>query len=111
VTAHFNLADRQAGPLLEAAAGGGPIFAPWQPVSLIVPGVATDTSGPAGLRRRIEPIVAAHQATVPQVALAWPLAQSPAVRPLPATTSIDHLRENLAAGDLVLTGDELRQLS
>ncbi len=111
VTAHFNIADREQAPLLEAAVAGGSIFAAWQPVSLIAPGVRTDTSGPAGLRSRIEPIAARHGATVPQVALAWLLARSPAVRPLPATTRNEHLRENLAAADLVLTEDDLAALS
>jgi pyridoxine 4-dehydrogenase len=111
VTAHFNIADRTQKPLLDAATSGGSIFAPWQPVSLIAPGVHTDTSGPDSLRRRIEPIAARHGATIPQVALAWLLAQSPAVRPLPATTSAAHLRENLAAEDLALTDDDLEELA
>lgn len=44
---------------------------------------------------------------MPQVALAWLLARSPAVLPIPATTSPAHLRENLAAQDLGLTATEL----
>jgi hypothetical protein len=46
-------------------------------------------------------------ATIPQVALAWLLARSPAVLPIPATTGIRHLRENLDAQDLELTPAEL----
>jgi pyridoxine 4-dehydrogenase len=107
VTAHFNIADRTEAPLLEAAVAGGSTFAPWQPISLIAPGVRTDTSGSEVMGR----IAARHGATIPQVALAWLLAQSPAVRPLPATTSIAHLRENLAAQDLALTADDLAALS
>jgi pyridoxine 4-dehydrogenase len=108
VTAHFNIADRSQEPLLRAAVDGKSMFAPWQPVSLIPPGVRTDTSAGSDAVRRV---AARHGATVPQVALAWLLAQSPAVRPLPATTSIAHLRENLAAEDLVLTAEELAALS
>jgi pyridoxine 4-dehydrogenase len=64
-------------------------------------------SGSGEMRR----IAGRHGATVPQVALAWLLAQSPLIRPLPATTSIAHLRENLAASQLVLTEEDLRELS
>jgi pyridoxine 4-dehydrogenase len=107
VTAHYNIADRAQAALLEAAVAEETIFAPWQPVSLIAPGVRTDTSGSERMRR----IAERHGATVPQVALAWLLARSPAVRPLPATTSVAHLRENLAAEDLHLTADDLAALS
>lgn len=107
VTAHFNIADRTQEPLLRAAEEAGAIFAPWQPVSLIPPGVDTDTSGSDEMRR----IAGRHDATVPQVALAWLLAQSPVVRPLPATTSIAHLRENLAAEQLTLSAADFKALS
>jgi len=107
VTAYFNVAARQQAPLLDAAVDVGAVFCPWQPVSLIQPGVQTDTSGPDALRRVLEPIAARHDATIPQVALAWLLARSPAIMPIPATTSIGHLRENLAARDLALTQEEI----
>jgi pyridoxine 4-dehydrogenase len=107
VTAHFNVADRQHAGLLEAAAATGVIFCAWQPVSLIQPGIATDTAGPGRLRRALAPIAARHGASIPQVALAWLLARSPAILPIPATTSLAHLRQNLGAGDLTLTPDDI----
>ena len=107
VTAHFNLADRRHAGLLQAAGSTGVIFCPWQPVSLIQPGIATDTGGPAQLRRALAPIAARHGASIPQVALAWLLARSPAILPIPATTSLTHLRQNLGAGDLELTPDDI----
>jgi aryl-alcohol dehydrogenase-like predicted oxidoreductase len=107
VTAYFNVAARQNAALLRAAAEAGAVFCPWQPVSLIQPGVKTDTSGPEATRRALEPIAARHHATIPQVALAWLLARSPSVLPLPATTSIAHLRQNLDALDLDLAQEEL----
>jgi pyridoxine 4-dehydrogenase len=110
VTAYFNIAARQHAALLEATAGSGAVFCPWQPVSLIQPGVQTDTSGPQAIRRVLEPIAARHEATIPQVALAWLLARSPAILPIPATTSLTHLRENLDAQDLELTPEELATL-
>jgi aryl-alcohol dehydrogenase-like predicted oxidoreductase len=111
VTAYFNVAARQHAALLEAAAGAGAVFCPWQPVSLIQPGVQTDTSGPEAIRRVLEPIAARHGATIPQVALAWLLARSPAILPIPATTSITHLRENLDAQDLELAPEELKTIN
>jgi aryl-alcohol dehydrogenase-like predicted oxidoreductase len=110
VTAHYNVAARQNGALLEAAASAGAVFCPWQPVSLIQPGVQTDTSGPEAIRQVLEPIAARHEATIPQVALAWLLARSPAMLPIPATTSITHVRENLDAQDLELTPEELKTM-
>jgi hypothetical protein len=110
VTAYFNVAARHEAPLLDAAAGAGAVFVPWQPVSLARPGDPVDTSGPDALRRVLGAIAARHQATIPQVTLAWLLARSPAVMPIPATTSLGHLRENLAAEDLELTGDEIRAI-
>jgi hypothetical protein len=111
VTAYFNVAARQDSALLEAAADAGAVFCPWQPVSLIQPGVQTDTGGPQTIRGVLEPIAARHGATIPQVALAWLLARSPAILPIPATTSSTHLRENLDAQDLELTPEELKTIN
>ena len=111
VTAYFNVAARQHAALLEAAISVGAVFCPWQPVSLIQPGVQTDTSGPQAVRSVLEPIAARHEATIPQVALAWLLARSPAILPIPATTSITHLRENLDAQDLELTPEEFETVN
>jgi pyridoxine 4-dehydrogenase len=110
VTAYFNVAARHEAALLDAAAGAGAVFVPWQPVSLARPGDPVDTSGPDALRRVLGAIAARHQATIPQVTLAWLLACSPAVMPIPATTSLGHLRDNLAAEELELTGDEIRAI-
>lgn len=109
VTAHFNVADRQNGTLQQAACGAGAVFCPWPPVSR--PGVKTDTTGSDAIRATLRPIATRHGATVPQVALAWLLARSPAILPVPATTSITHLQENLDAQDLKLSREELAAIS
>lgn len=57
------------------------------------------------------PFAAAHQATKSQIALAWLLALSPMVVPIPGTSSLEHLRENMAASKLVLSGSEMEALS
>jgi aryl-alcohol dehydrogenase-like predicted oxidoreductase len=111
VTAHYNIVDRHEQPLLDAATEAGAVFVPWQPVSLSTPGEPTDTAGPEAVRRVLEPIAARHGATVSQVALAWLLDHSPAVLPIPGTTSLEHVRENLAAQDLVLSQEELAEIT
>jgi aryl-alcohol dehydrogenase-like predicted oxidoreductase len=55
-------------------------------------------------------IGAERQATPAQVALAWLLAQRPYIVPIPGTTKLHRLEENLAAGDLVLTANDLEQI-
>ncbi len=55
-------------------------------------------------------IGAKKQATVAQVALAWVLAQKPWMVPIPGTTKLDRLEENLGAVDLELTAEDLRQM-
>jgi pyridoxine 4-dehydrogenase len=111
VTAHFNLADRSEVALLDATTEAGAVFAPWQPVSLTTPGAPTDTGGPQALRRVLDPIASRHGATIPQVALAWLLARSPAIIPSPATTSIEHLQENLDAYNLELTIEDIQSIT
>jgi hypothetical protein len=106
VTAHFNIVDRDEAPLVNATTAGDAVFVPWQPVSLATPGSPADTAGPAAVRAVLEPIAARHGVTVSQVALAWLLARSPAMLPVPGTTSIAHVRENLAAVDVELSPQE-----
>ena len=110
VTAYFNVAARHEAALLDATVGTGTVFCPWQPVSLTQPGAATDTSGPQTIRRVLDSIAARHGATIPQVTLAWLLARSPAILPIPATTSINHLQENLDAQDLDLIPEDIQSI-
>jgi aryl-alcohol dehydrogenase-like predicted oxidoreductase len=55
-------------------------------------------------------IAAAHDATPGQVALAWLLARSPVMLPIPGTGSVEHLEENVAAAALRLSDDERGRL-
>ena len=111
VTAHFNVAARDEATLVDAAVEAGVVFAPWQPVSLTQPGAPTDADGPEAIRRVLGPIASRHGATIPQVALAWLLRRSPAIMPIPATTSIAHLQENLEAQDLELTPEDIQSIT
>jgi aryl-alcohol dehydrogenase-like predicted oxidoreductase len=111
VTAHFNVIDRREAALLEAAANEGAVFVPWQPVSLSAPGAPTDTGGPEAVRRVLDPIATRNGATISQITLAWLLARSPAIMPIPGTTSIAHLRENLDAQDIQLSPEDIESIN
>ena len=93
--------------MLEAALEAGAVFVPWQPVSLTAPGSPSDTGGPAAVRRVLEPIASRHGATISQITLAWLLARSPEIMPVPGTTSIAHVRENLDAQDIELSRGDI----
>lgn len=73
-----------------------------------------DASVASGLRVALHEIGDTHHATAGQIALAWvhyrQRAHDVPVVPLPGTTSVSHLRSNIAAADLRLSGDELRRL-
>jgi aryl-alcohol dehydrogenase-like predicted oxidoreductase len=60
--------------------------------------------------RNLEAVAARHGATTPQVALAWLLARSPNILLIPGTGSPAHLEENLAAGTLTLTAQDMADL-
>lgn len=97
----YNLADRTHEPVLEACARLGLGFIPWYPLA---------TGKLAGAGGALGAIAAAHQATPGQVALAWLLARSPVMLPIPGTGSEAHLVENTAARELQLTEEEVRRL-
>ncbi|WP_406104764.1 aldo/keto reductase [Micromonospora globbae] len=68
--------------------------------------------GPVPIDRgRLADVAVRHGATTAQVALAWLLAVSPVTLPIPGTTSLDHLAENVAAAHLRLTADELARVA
>jgi len=56
-------------------------------------------------------IASAKSATIAQIALAWLLAQKPWIVPIPGTTRLSRLEENLGAVDVHLTADDLRDLN
>jgi pyridoxine 4-dehydrogenase len=105
VTALYNVTARTGADLLAAAEEDGIVFSPWHPVTI--------TDGPLAARAAdvLPPIAAAHGATVQQVALAWQLQGSPVALPIPGTTSLAHLHENLEAQSIVLSPQELRAIN
>jgi len=97
----YNLTNRQADDVLDYCEPQGIGFIPWFPLA------AGELAEPGGA---VAEIAAAHDVTPGQVALAWLLARSPVMLPIPATSSVEHLEENIAAAQLKLTIDELARL-
>ena len=96
----YSVTDRRAQDVLEECERSGIGFVPWAPLDA----GALDPAGPvADIARR-------HGATPMQVALAWLLHASPATLPIPGTSSLDHLDENVAAAGLALSAAELAEL-
>ncbi|MFE0593550.1 aldo/keto reductase [Micromonospora echinospora] len=98
----FNLADRRAEPVLEHCERHDLAFIPWFPIAT---GTLARPGGP------LDAIAAGHHATPAQLALAWLLRRSPVMLPIPGTSSVAHLEENVAAAEVTLTDDEFEALS
>jgi len=97
---HFNLANRHDDPLVDDLARQGIPFVPFFPLGGFHPLQSSILSSVAG---RLG-------ATPMQVALSWLLHRAPNILLIPGTSSLAHLRENLAAGQLALTGETLAEL-
>ncbi len=78
----------------------GIVFIPWRPID----------GGKGEVSNRLKQCAEKHRATPIQVAIAWLLARSPAMLPIPGTSSVAHLDENLAAAGLRFDTDDLRAL-
>ncbi|MEZ0374915.1 MAG: aldo/keto reductase [Candidatus Sericytochromatia bacterium] len=95
----YSLAQREQDPMIAYCEREGIAFLPYFPLA-------------AGSKQDLlKQIATRHQATVTQVTLAWLLSRSPVMLPIPGTLSIAHLRENVAAGALVLDPRELTALT
>ncbi|WP_370249141.1 aldo/keto reductase [Nocardioides sp.] len=99
----YNLARRDAEPLLEVCEAEGIGFIPWFPLAT---GALSADDGPLGQASRDH-----GGATPSQLALAWLLQRSPVMLPIPGTSSVAHLEQNVAAADLTLTDTEFAALS
>jgi pyridoxine 4-dehydrogenase len=97
----YNLTDRRSEDVLQACEEAGIGFIPWFPLatgSLAEPGGPLDKSAQA------------HDATPAQVALAWLLARSEVMLPIPGTSSVEHLEENVAATQIQLSPEEVEEI-
>ena len=96
----YNVAQREDDSLIDDLAGAGIAYAPFFPLGGFTPLQSTALSEVA---KRLS-------ATPMQVALAWLIQRAPNILLIPGTSSVEHLRENLAAASLKLPGDALTTL-
>ncbi|UVE67403.1 aldo/keto reductase family oxidoreductase [Burkholderia pyrrocinia] len=97
---HYNIAHRGDDALIDALARDGIAYVPYFPLGGFSPLQSSTLSG----------VAARVGATPMQVALAWLLRRAPNILLIPGTSSVEHLRENLAAADLDLPDDALAEL-
>jgi aryl-alcohol dehydrogenase-like predicted oxidoreductase len=97
----YNLADRDSEAVLDHCEKKGIGFIPWFPLA------AGELAGPGSV---LTATAQAHGATPGQVALAWLLKRSPVMLPIPGTSKVAHLEENVAAAGLTLSDAEFAAL-
>ncbi|HJY57188.1 MAG TPA: aldo/keto reductase [Streptosporangiaceae bacterium] len=95
----FNVTDRQSQPLIDLSEQDDLVFLPWAPIQQT--------------ERRVAVAAAAenHGVTDRQIVLAWLLASSPAMLPIPGTGSPRHAEENVAAAAIELSPEEMRAIN
>lgn len=96
----YNLVDRSSEDVLDYCEKHGIGFIPWAPV-------ATGRLSQSG---SIDYIAKAHGATPSQIALAWLLKRSPVMLPIPGTSKVAHLEENVGAAEIQLSDEEFATL-
>lgn len=98
----YNFSDRSSEDVLVECEREGIAFLPWYPL---------EAGGSAGSTGALARVARRHNATPVQIALAWLLARSSVVVPIPGTSSRVHLEENVAAASLLLSSEDLANLS
>ncbi len=97
----YNVADRQHEDVLEYCEKHNLAFIPWFPVA------SGRLAQPGG---KLDEIAKRHGATVAQLSIAWLLHRSPVMLPIPGTSSVAHLEENLKAAELSLSRGEMKEI-
>jgi aryl-alcohol dehydrogenase-like predicted oxidoreductase len=97
----YNIGDREHEDVVDYCAKHGLAFIPWFPVA------AGKLAQPGG---KLDAAAKAHGATVSQLSLAWLLWRSPVMLPIPGTSSVKHLEENVAAAEVKLTDEEWQEI-
>jgi aryl-alcohol dehydrogenase-like predicted oxidoreductase len=100
----YNLVDRQSEPVLDYCEANQIAFIPWYPLLV---GKVADGTAPA---RALRDVALEKGATPIQVAVAWLLARSSVMLPIPGTSNVKHLEENVAAASVRLTVEEMARL-
>jgi len=99
----YNVSDRASDDVLAVCARDGMAFIPWAPIAR----GSSDRLEREASGQRLEALAKTRGVSVLQLALAWLLAKSPAMLPIPGTSSVEHLNENVAAAQLKLTAEEM----
>jgi len=97
----YNLGDRQHEDVAEYCTKHKLAFIPWFPVA------AGKLARPGG---KLDDAAKKHGATVSQLSLAWLLHHSPVMLPIPGTSSVEHLEQNIAAADVKLSAAEWKEI-
>lgn len=98
----YNLANRDAEAVLDYCEQQGIGFIPWYPLA------AGELARPGSV---LDEIAKKHQAAPSQIALAWMLRRSPVTLPIPGTSKVKHLEENIAAVEIKLSDSEFAALN
>lgn len=96
----YSFADREWDYVVDYCERNGIAFIPWFPLG------AGRLAG-----QTLDQVARTHQVTPHQVAIAWLLKRSPVMLPIPGTSSVKHLEENVAAGTVQLSNEEFQKLS
>ena len=98
----YNLQDREQWEGVDDhCEAEGIAFIPWYPLDV----------GKVGKNGALAQVARRHGATPYQMALAWLLARSPVMLPIPGTSKVEHLEENVAAASIELAPADLRALA
>ncbi|MCV7178671.1 aldo/keto reductase [Mycolicibacterium sphagni] len=98
----YNLSNRSAEAVVDEAEAQGIAFIPWFPLAA---GPLAASDGP------LHQLAVDHDASPSQLALAWLLKRSPAILPIPGTSQVSHLEQNVAATGIALTEEEFDSIS
>jgi aryl-alcohol dehydrogenase-like predicted oxidoreductase len=98
----YNLSNRKSASVVEYCAENGLGFIPWFPLA------AGEIARPGG---PLDKLAKQHGATVSQLALAWLLQSSPNILPIPGTSSVSHLEENVGGASVKLSESEWAEVS
>lgn len=97
----YNISNRKSEAVLDYCEKNNIAFIPWFPVA------SGKLAQPGG---KLDEVAKRHDATVSQLSLAWLLHRSPVMLPIPGTSSIEHLEENIASQDVELSEAEWQEI-
>ncbi len=98
----YNLTDRGSEDVLDFCEREGIAFIPWFPLAT---GDLAQSGGP------LDEIATRHDAMPGQIALAWLLMRSPVMLPIPGTSSVEHLEDNVGSAEIRLEAEEFEELA